>query len=173
MQYNFWSLRCSWSIACRRCSNYIFILDLTCGFKGLAKDNCKTRRKTYKFGDFVRLTVFTTVMYLENASPVALIHMWYISIWIPSWKDTHAHHYIWILMLTVWTYWRLYKMGDLFTNDQNGFSCVYFVSNFIKACFPKVRVTIIQHWLKWKHGVEQARGSHLGLTNGDPIRSHM
>ena len=23
------SLRCSWSIACRRCSNYIFILDLT------------------------------------------------------------------------------------------------------------------------------------------------
>ena len=28
-QYNGWSLRCSWSIACRRCSNYIFILDLT------------------------------------------------------------------------------------------------------------------------------------------------
>ena len=27
-QSNCWSLRCSWSIACRRCSNYIFLLDL-------------------------------------------------------------------------------------------------------------------------------------------------
>ena len=26
-QLNYWSLRCSWSIVCRRCSNYIFILD--------------------------------------------------------------------------------------------------------------------------------------------------
>ena len=31
------SLRCSWSIACRRCSNYIFILDLTPGFIGWQK----------------------------------------------------------------------------------------------------------------------------------------
>ena len=30
-----WSLRCSWSIACRGCSNYIFILDFTPGFNGL------------------------------------------------------------------------------------------------------------------------------------------
>ena len=49
------SLRCSWSIACRRCPNYIFILDLTPGFVGLGKDNCKTRRETIKFGDLVRL----------------------------------------------------------------------------------------------------------------------
>ena len=49
------SLRCSWSIACRRCPNYIFILDLTPGFMGLGKDNCKTRRETIKFGDLVRL----------------------------------------------------------------------------------------------------------------------
>ena len=48
-QYNCWSLRCSWSIACRRCSNYIFIPDLTPGFNGLGKDNCKTRRGTFKY----------------------------------------------------------------------------------------------------------------------------
>ena len=30
-------------IACRHCSNYIFILDLTSGFNGFGKDNCKTR----------------------------------------------------------------------------------------------------------------------------------
>ena len=38
----------------RRCSNYIFILDLTHGFIGLGKDNYKTRRETFKFGDLVR-----------------------------------------------------------------------------------------------------------------------
>ena len=49
--YNCRSLRCSWSIAYWRCFNYIFILDLTPGFIGLGKDNCKTRRETIKFGD--------------------------------------------------------------------------------------------------------------------------
>ena len=51
----YWSLRCSWSIACRRCFNYIFILDLTPGFNGLRKDNCKMRRDTLKFWDLVQL----------------------------------------------------------------------------------------------------------------------
>ena len=30
-------------VACRRCSNYIFILDLTPDFKGLGKDDFNTR----------------------------------------------------------------------------------------------------------------------------------
>ena len=54
-QYNCWSLRCSWSIACRRCSNYIFILSLTPGFNRLQKDNYKTRWKTLKFFDLLCL----------------------------------------------------------------------------------------------------------------------
>ena len=45
-QLKFW---CSWSIACRRCSNYIFIRDWTPGFSGLDKDSRKTRRETFKF----------------------------------------------------------------------------------------------------------------------------
>ena len=48
-------IKCSWSIACRRCSNYIFILDLKTGFNGLGKDNCKTRRESFKFCDLVCL----------------------------------------------------------------------------------------------------------------------
>ena len=44
---------CSWSNAC--CSNYASILDLTPGFIGLGKDNCKTRPETFKFGDLVQL----------------------------------------------------------------------------------------------------------------------
>ena len=35
--------------ACRRCSNYIFILDLTPGSSGLGNDNCKTTQETFKF----------------------------------------------------------------------------------------------------------------------------
>ena len=35
------------SIACRRCSNYIFILHLTLGFNILCKDNCKPRWETF------------------------------------------------------------------------------------------------------------------------------
>ena len=49
------------SDACRRCSNYIFILDLTPGFIGLGKDNCKTRWETFKFGDLVHLILENTV----------------------------------------------------------------------------------------------------------------
>ena len=44
-----------WSIACRRCSNYIFILNLTPGFNGLSEDNCMKIQETFKFWDLVRL----------------------------------------------------------------------------------------------------------------------
>ena len=57
-QQHWWSLRCSWSIACQRCSNCIFILNLTPNFNGLSKDNCKTRRETFKFWDVVQLIWF-------------------------------------------------------------------------------------------------------------------
>ena len=49
-RYIGWSLRCSWSIACRRCSNYIFILDLTPGFSIKHKDNLKMKLETFKYG---------------------------------------------------------------------------------------------------------------------------
>ena len=58
-QLNCWSLRCSWSIACWHCSNYIFILHLTLGFNKLRKDNCKPRRKTFEFWHLVRLILET------------------------------------------------------------------------------------------------------------------
>ena len=50
---------CSWNIACRRCSNYIFILDLTFGFKGFGKDSHKTVREYFKCWDLVRLILET------------------------------------------------------------------------------------------------------------------
>ena len=41
---NCWSFRCSWSITCQRCTNYIIIPDLTPGSNGLGKDNHKKRQ---------------------------------------------------------------------------------------------------------------------------------
>ena len=52
-EYNFWSLRSSWSIALRPCSNYIFILDLILDFNGMGIDSCKTRWETVKVWDLV------------------------------------------------------------------------------------------------------------------------
>ena len=54
-QFSFWSLRCSWSIACQHCSNYIFILHFTLSFSILHKDNCKRRQETFQFGDLEHL----------------------------------------------------------------------------------------------------------------------
>ena len=47
--------RYRWSSACQRCSNYIFILNLTHGFNRLHKYNCKTRQETSKFWNVVYL----------------------------------------------------------------------------------------------------------------------
>ena len=44
---------------CRRCSNYIFILDLTSGFKGFGKDSRKTGQESFKCWDLVRLILET------------------------------------------------------------------------------------------------------------------
>ena len=41
--------------AYRRCSNYIFILNLTHGFIGLYPDAYKTTRETFKFWDLMCL----------------------------------------------------------------------------------------------------------------------
>ena len=50
-------------IACRGCSNYIFILDLTPGLRGLGEDNCKKRREIFKLWDLVGLYITGLTVY--------------------------------------------------------------------------------------------------------------
>ena len=57
------------------CSYYIFILDLTAGLNRLGKDNCKTRRESFKFCDLVRL-ILKTLRY----PPSHFIGLFYIEI---------------------------------------------------------------------------------------------
>ena len=89
-QWKYWSLRCNQSIACQQCPNYIFILDLTPGFNRLGKDNCKTRRETFKFWDLVHL-IFEVSQYVlvdiyEPHNPEFLhlvpIFMWGLSAYL-------------------------------------------------------------------------------------------
>ena len=70
--YTYWryyrktsNISCSWSIVCRRCSSYIFILDLIPVFNGLGKYNCKTRRETFKSKNLVRL-LLEDIRYVEQ-----------------------------------------------------------------------------------------------------------
>ena len=80
-------LKCSWSIACRHCFNYNFILDFN-GFNGLGKDNYKMRREAFKFLDWVWL-IFEVWQYLSalmfqsmtsNISQVLFISLYFSNI---------------------------------------------------------------------------------------------
>ena len=69
------NIRCT----CRRCSNYIFVLNLTPGFNGLAKSNCKTRRQSLKFWDLVRLILETLRYKYINR----IVQVWIDDILVP------------------------------------------------------------------------------------------
>ena len=83
-QLNCWSFRCSWSIVCRRCFNYIFILNLTPGFNGLGKDNYKMRRKAFKFWDLARL-ILETLQY-------SLLYSWVCQINVCNVRVAYCDH---------------------------------------------------------------------------------
>ena len=68
------SLRCSWSIACRRYSNYIFIFDLAPGFNGLDKDNCMTRRYNSSFWIWCGLQCKFYGKYFVCSTKPSIIH---------------------------------------------------------------------------------------------------
>ena len=69
-----------WSIACRRCSNYIFILDLTPSFGGLGKVNCKTRCEAFKFWDLVPLISRNFTVYIYTQTFMAFISEYHFEI---------------------------------------------------------------------------------------------
>ena len=92
-QLNCWSLRCSWSIACRRCSNYIFILNLTPGFNRLGKDKCKIRWESFKFCDLVRL-ILQILWYMSIFLMAKLPHGSCVSLALP-WLSVVPHWRPW------------------------------------------------------------------------------
>ena len=79
-------------MACRRCSNNIFILDLTPGFIELGKDNCKTKRETFRFWDLVRLileilrySIPNNALHLMDAYGVVDFGLYWPRKWLYLW----------------------------------------------------------------------------------------
>ena len=76
-------------MVCRRCSNYIFIIDLTLYFSGLGKDNCKTRRESFKFWNIRDFTVILALLWCRGTIK-AIPHLRQISNF--NWQNT-MHFY--------------------------------------------------------------------------------
>ena len=70
----------SWSMVCQHCANYIFILNLTPGFNGLGRANCKTRRETFKFWDLVchilNVWQYSWVIGFRGWCKIGQLHLW-------------------------------------------------------------------------------------------------
>ena len=76
------SLRCSWSIACRRCSNYIFILNLTPDFKDWSKTTSRRDENHLSFGIWCILyQIFDLFWQAICLLPLKSMERWVNSLW--------------------------------------------------------------------------------------------
>ena len=96
---------CSWSIACRHCSNYIFILDLTPGFKGFGKDSRKTVLESFNCWDLVRLILETWRYIITTTSRKG---EWLNLLWPCDvmWSTDLCHHQLqwWDVVKWLWSH---------------------------------------------------------------------
>ena len=86
----------------------MFIIDLTCGFNGFGKDNCKTRQEKFKFWNLVRLIleIWWYIRLCESWCPGKVMSACSVIRWdyakcstselIPSWALIMG--YVWVLM---------------------------------------------------------------------------
>ena len=124
------SLRCSWSIACRRCSNYIFILNLALGFIGLGKDNCKTRWGTIKFGDLVPLILeilrhlkMSSAKWQPICSGLDMLMGILISFVSPF---TALQHLVTDVLVWAQKIWQKRKFADVFSQHMNVIAIMWY-----------------------------------------------
>ena len=131
-QWNCWSLRCSWSIACQCCSNYIFILDLTPGFNVLGEDNHKTRWESFKFWELVQL-ILDILRYIRLLSNLLVSFIFNMM----STSTLHTSH-------------NFHKNGDFF---------IYWVLLFLtqKAWQPTIDFIPKSCWLEIKRSFKMLR----------------
>ena len=115
---NCWSLKCNWSITWRRCSSYIFILELTLGFNRFRKDNYKTKRETFKFWDSVSfiLEVYNFLFRIGTGrfhpfprlTSLILKEIWLLHY---QWSNTHTHVYVYV---------NTYNRADIYHSQSKG-----------------------------------------------------
>ena len=86
-------------------SNYIFILDLTPGVNGLDKDNCKTRRETFKFWDLLWLILEILQCMVRGAALLAG--------YAKSWLNYIIQHVIWPANNNSHAFFKMYKSMEI------------------------------------------------------------
>ena len=142
--------------ACRRCSNYIFILDLTPGFNGLGKDNCKTRRESFTFWSLLRL-IFEILRYISIFYVYARIYIpikhhcqqipiWYNSHYITSWGAAMAVIYSMHMYYVYPSYVRdgINGSNNTFLSQEIGLPYVrnWKIERKIKQILPEINVHV-------------------------------
>ena len=180
-QLNCRSLRCSWSIACRRCSNYIFILDLIHGFNRLGKDNCKAGRESLYFWNLLCLILETlrySWLYLQTAgidvrlgdigeAIQEVMESYEVEL---DGKTYQGQGLRGTDVLDVTGKWLLTHCGQdkMDAISQTSFSTAFswmkmfeFRLKFHWSLFPRIQLTIFQHWFRKWLGAAQATSHYL------------
>ena len=102
-------------MACWRCTNYIFILNLASGFNGLGTDNYKTRRISFKFLDLVRLML----------EIVRYVYIWYKSLL----------YFVWVMLKQQSIFgFPFDSLAPALSHKRHGFSNHQQPDGFSKTC---------------------------------------
>ena len=153
----------SWSIVCRHCPNYIFILNWTPGFNGLGTDNCETTQETFNFWDCVSLILevwrLILILCLFKCHVVCNYVLWSAVIMRPVCYaanldlslDLHVS-YNELGIDQTWTHLPLDTMAAIlqmtFSNAFSWMKSFVFWVKFHWSLFLMVQLTITQHWFR-------------------------
>ena len=111
--------------------NYIFILNLTPGFNGLGKGNCKVRRESFKFWFWVTYIRDFTVLYgavvvgisyftmaLPNSNLIVVLS---VSVVSGTWTMQKFHQQVWgrNYNVSAWLFFFFFFLFFLFVQDKS------------------------------------------------------
>ena len=145
--------------ACRRCFNYIFILDLTPSFNKLRKDKCKMKWDTYTFWNLVRL----------------ILEIWRHIPWVQNSKSQcNVSVYIWSMATATGQRSFVHK-SYVFSILQRSYPCPSIIRT-VKYRPNAIDIITILHtalrkqWQKVNHGLESQYLKHpIPLSQGRAV----
>ena len=161
----------------RRCSNYIFILDLTPGLNRLGRNNCETWREIFSFWDSVRLLEvwryeagawrvknWLRVLTLADASIVEATRSVLAGVAFYNTSSSLLgviYHTDFVMPTKIFTYTcitirtftkSLYKMAAIsqttFSIECSWLKSFVFWFEFHRTLFLSVQLTISEHWCR-------------------------
>ena len=99
-----WSLRCSWRIACRCCSMYILILDLTPVPKWIGQRQLQDEREKFKIWDSVRLLLEVLLYLKTKLGKILLVYFSVIAMRFAIWCNGYCVFFWGVVFHIMWLY---------------------------------------------------------------------